>query len=345
MQSGNPVKLERNKRTDDDECSNVRRDPPPAPSGTGPSVPGTPVEVPEPKKKMNGLSFSELCCLFCCPPCPGRIASKLAFLPPEPSYDLKAEDDASSGGAGAGKFALTLLDRADWQYGDREKECFEAFYARSSRGNRIACLFVKCSTNARFTLLFSHGNAVDLGQMTSFFIGLGQRINCNIFSYDYSGYGMSTGKPTEKNLYADIDAAWQALRTRYGISPENIILYGQSIGTVPTVDLASRYEVGAVILHSPLMSGMRVAFPATKRTWFFDAFPSIDKVPKVTSPVLVIHGTEDEVIDFSHGMTIYEKCPRAVEPLWVEGAGHNDVEMYSQYLERLKQFVSVELVN
>lgn len=72
---------------------------------------------------------------------------------------------------------------------------------------------------------------------------------------------------------------------------------------------------------------------------------SIDKVPKVTSPVLVIHGTEDEVIDFSHGMTIYEKCPRAVEPLWVEGAGHNDVEMYSQYLERLKQFVSVELVN
>lgn len=125
----------------------------------------------------------------------------------------------------------------------------------------------------RFTLLFSHGNAVDLGQMTTFFIGLGQRINCNIFSYDYSGYGQSSGKPTEKNLYADIDAAWHALRTRYGISPENIILYGQSIGTVPTVDLASRYEVGAVILHSPLMSGMRVAFPATKRTWFFDAFP------------------------------------------------------------------------
>ena len=86
------------------------------------------------------------------------------------------------------------------------------------------------------------------------------------------------------------------MRTKLGISPENIILYGQSIGTVPTVDLASRFEVslqststinsggmipsciwnfkvGAVILHSPLMSGMRVAFPQTKRTWFFDAFP------------------------------------------------------------------------
>ena len=92
-------------------------------------------------------------------------------------------------------------------------------------------------------------------------------------SYDYSGYGASTGKPSEKNLYADIEAAWGALRSRYGVSPENIILYGQSIGTVPTVDLAARYEVGAVILHSALMSGMRVAFPQTNRTWFFDAFP------------------------------------------------------------------------
>ena len=66
------------------------------------------------------------------------------------------------------------------------------------------------------------------------------------------------------------------------------------------------------------MSGMRVAFPNTRRTWCFDAFPSIDKVSKVTSPVLVIHGTEDEVIDFSHGMAIHDKCPKAVEPLWVE---------------------------
>lgn len=65
------------------------------------------------------------------------------------------------------------------------------------------------------------------------------------------------------------------------------------------------------------MSGMRVAFPQTKRTWFFDAFPSIDKIPKISSPVLVIHGTEDELIDFSHGLAIYEKCPRPVEPLWV----------------------------
>ena len=87
-------------------------------------------------------------------------------------------------------------------------------YARTSRGNKIACMFVRCSPNARYTLLHSHGNAVDLGQMSSFYMGLGSRINCNIFSYDYSGYGASSGKPSEKNLYADIDGAWNALRTQ-----------------------------------------------------------------------------------------------------------------------------------
>lgn len=108
---------------------------------------------------MNGLSFSELCCLFCCPPCPGRIASKLAFLPPECSYDLKPDETSAS------KFTLALHDRADWQYGDSEKEYFETFYSRSSRGNRIACLFVRCSTNARY---LSHFSSFLFNLITSF---------------------------------------------------------------------------------------------------------------------------------------------------------------------------------
>ena len=58
------------------------------------------------------------------------------------------------------------------------------------------------------------------------------------------------------------------------------------------------------------------------------------------STTLIIHGTEDEVIDFSHGVALYQRCVNPVEPLWVEGAGHNDVELYGQYLERLRNFVS-----
>lgn len=179
--------------------------------------------TPVPDQKMDGFSFSDVLCLFCCPPLPGPIAAKLAFLPPEPTYNFLPDESTS-------KFTMSLTERAEWQYSHRELEAIDVFYANTNRNNRIGCLFIR-SPNSKFTILFSHGNAVDLGQMSSFYLTLGARINCNIFSYDYSGYGVSSGTPSEKNIYADIDAAWHALRSHYGISPENIILYGQSIGT------------------------------------------------------------------------------------------------------------------
>lgn len=136
-------------------------------------------------RKMNGLSLNELCCLFCWPPCPGQIAAKLAFLPPDPTYSFIPDETQT-------KFTLTLTEKAEWQYTQRELDAIEVFYTRTTRGNRIGCMFVR-APNPRFTILFSHGNAVDLGQMSSFYVGLGTRINCNIFSYDYSGYGVSGG--------------------------------------------------------------------------------------------------------------------------------------------------------
>ncbi|PAA53928.1 hypothetical protein BOX15_Mlig003271g2 [Macrostomum lignano] len=297
------------------------------------------------------MSCADLCCLFCWPPLPSRIAAKLAFLPPEPTYSLVASAGATASaadrhGVASPAFQLHLSDRAEFQFSNEDKSRFlDAFLATTANGSTIACMMVSAGAHARskYTLLFSHGNAVDLGQISSFLIGLARRINMNVFSYDYSGYGASTGRPLEKNLYADIDCAWQQLIGRYNLSPREIVLYGQSIGTVPTMDLATRVNPAGIVLHSPLLSGLRVAFPDTSRTWFFDAFPNIEKAPRIHSPCLVIHGTEDEVINIAHGLAIYERLPRSVDPLWVEGAGHNDIELFPQYLLRLRSFLYDEL--
>lgn len=79
---------------------------------------------------------------------------------------------------------------------------------------------------------------------------------------------------------------------------------------------------------------MRVAFPETKRTWCCDAFPSIDKIHRIRSIVLIIHGTDDDVIDVSHGFALYSRIhlPHQIEPLWVDGAGHNDIEVRGSLL-------------
>ena len=70
---------------------------------------------------------------------------------------------------------------------------------------------------------------------------------------------------------------------------------------------------------------------------------SIEKIVNVRSKVLVIHGTDDDVIDFRHGLAIHDRAPNTVEPLWVEGAGHNDVELFRPYLDRLRKFINEEI--
>ncbi|CAN4081748.1 unnamed protein product [Withania somnifera] len=193
---------------------------------------------------------------------------------------------------------------------------------------------------ATSTLLYSHGNAADLGQMYELFIELSIHLRVNVLGYDYSGYGQSTGKPSEQNTYADIEAAYKCLEENYGTKQEDVILYGQSVGSGPTLDLAARLpRLRAVILHSPLLSGLRVMYPV-KRTYWFDIYKNIDKIPSVNCPVLIIHGTADEVVDFSHGKQLWELCKEKYEPLWIKGGNHCDLELYPEYIRHLKKFVA-----
>ncbi|XVE72107.1 hypothetical protein DITRI_Ditri11bG0011800 [Diplodiscus trichospermus] len=157
--------------------------------------------------------------------------------------------------------------------------------------------------------------------------------------YDYSGYGQSTGKPSECNTYADIEAAYKCLKEQYGVKDEQLILYGQSVGSGPTVDLASRLpNLRGVVLHSPILSGMRVLYPV-KRTYWFDIYKNIDKIGAVNCLVLVIHGTADEVVDCSHGKQLWELCKHKYDPLWVNGGGHCNLELYPEFIRHLKKFV------
>ncbi|KAL9231319.1 hypothetical protein vseg_006560 [Gypsophila vaccaria] len=256
------------------------------------------------------------------------IASKFAFFPPTPpSYTVVAADE--SAGEGGRLLIPEVLLRDD----------VDVLKLKTKRGNDVVAVYVKYP-KASATLLYSHGNAADLGQMFELFVELSNRLRVNFMGYDYSGYGQSTGKPSESNTYADIDAVYKCLKEKYGVKDENLILYGQSVGSGPTVDLASHTpNLRGVVLHSPILSGVRVLYPV-KRTYFFDIYKNVDKIGQVNCPVLVIHGTADEVVDWSHGKQLHELCKEKYEPLWLTGGGHCNLELYPEYIRHLKKFVS-----
>ncbi|XVF85730.1 hypothetical protein PTKIN_Ptkin17bG0140800 [Pterospermum kingtungense] len=253
------------------------------------------------------------------------MAAKLAFFPPDPpSYNIIV-DEAS------GKMRISGVDQ--------RRDNVDVLKLSTKKGNEIVAMYVK-NPSASLTVLYSHGNAADLGQMYHIFTELSLHLNVNLMGYDYSGYGQSSGKPSEQDTYADIEAAYKCLEETYGVKQEDTILYGQSVGSGPSLELAIRLpHLRAVILHSAILSGLRVMYPV-KRTFWFDIYKNIDKIPLVDCPVLVIHGTEDEVVDCSHGKQLWELCKEKYEPLWLKGGNHCNLELYPEYLRHLRKFIS-----
>ena len=168
---------------------------------------------------------------------------------------------------------------------------------------------------AKFTVLFSHANAEDLGLIFDHLKTLKEVLQVNVMGYEYTGYGRSTGTPSETDCYADITAAFSWLVQEKNLLPSEVILYGRSIGSGPSVELASRAEVGGVILQSAFTSCIRVAYDLKYTA--FDAFCNIKKIHKIKCPVLIIHGTRDDVVTLQHGKELFKLCRRPHRPFWV----------------------------
>mmetsp|Transcript_8521 Transcript_8521/g.12164 ORF Transcript_8521/g.12164 Transcript_8521/m.12164 type:complete len:330 (-) Transcript_8521:124-1113(-) len=211
------------------------------------------------------------------------------------------------------------------------------------------------------TLLYSHANAEDLGSIYPWCKFLSKMLRVNLLAYDYTGYGMAYGEgpPTEEDCFADIDAAYKFLRYNLNIPASNIVLYGRSLGSGPSCYLASgtaskkredsrEGPVGGLILHAPFLSVYRIVID-TGCTVYGDKFPNVDFAPMIQSPVLLIHGTNDQIVPFSHSETLYKTLPESsrASPLYIEGMGHNNVHSVVRplFVEHLNDYLDEHVRN
>lgn len=205
-------------------------------------------------------------------------------------------------------------------------------------GNRISAVHLP-NPEARYTLLVSHGNAEDLRDDRYWLASL-RSAGFGVFAFDYEGYGTSEGKPGEQALYDDEDAAYEYLVGTLGIRPDHIIIFGRSVGSGPAVHLAARKPAAALILQSPFLSAFRVLTRVPLLPW--DKFPNYKRIGHVRCPVLIIHGTADEVIPFWHGQKLLELVRAKKDHYWVERAGHNNLEDVAggSYIKALQAFAA-----
>lgn len=206
-------------------------------------------------------------------------------------------------------------------------------------GERINGLFFE--NDHPDIILYFHGNAGDLSgwqYVSSDFTSLG----FNFMIIDYRGYGKSSGRITEKGLYLDGEAAFDFLRTK-GFQPENIIVYGRSIGSGIAVHVAANRNCKGLILESPFSSLSTLAneklplfFPSIYTRFRFD---NLAKIRNVGCPLIILHGTHDELIPDSHSRKLFSRFTGKKKMILVDRGSHNDLHTFDQY----KDFFQDEL--
>ena len=208
-------------------------------------------------------------------------------------------------------------------------------------------LFRPARQPAAATVVYFHGNGGNLSYCDWVGESLAAR-GFEVLLFDYRGYGRSSGEPTdERGLYSDADAAYDFVTKARGVEARRVVLYGQSLGTAAATDVAVRRACGALVLESGLSSASDMAgeiipwLPRFVRGLTRNKLDTVGKLPRAGCPVLVVHGSRDEIIPVGQGRKLFEAAPEPKRLQIVEGAGHNDLSIVGggKYIDSLAQFI------
>ncbi len=197
---------------------------------------------------------------------------------------------------------------------------------------------------ARATVLFLHGNGGNITNCAGMVKRLRDRLGVRVLLPDYRGYGRSEGRPSEAGLYRDAEAAYdEALRL--GAEPARLIIFGHSLGTAVATELALRRPCAGVVLEAPFTSiramvGRAVPFLAPEDL-VSERYDTLEKIPRLRVPLLVIHGTQDRTIPIAMGRAVFEAAPEPKRLYEVPGGGHVDGSLRGgdEYYKRLGDFL------
>lgn len=223
----------------------------------------------------------------------------------------------------------------------------EDVYFESGDGVKLHGWYVP-SPGARATLLWFHGNAGNITHRLDNILRL-QPLKLNIFIFDYRGYGRSAGEPDEKGIYLDSGAAYEYLTKTKNVRPENLFLFGRSLGGICAIEVASTRQARGLILESVFTSAGDMAkniLPFLPMRYFIRSrFNAIDKILAIEIPKLFFHGTEDEVVPYHLGRKLFDAAREPKEFHDIPRAGHNDTYVIGgkTYFETLDRFIQEHL--
>ena len=224
---------------------------------------------------------------------------------------------------------------------------FEEVYFPAKDGTQLHGWFVPGRGDD--TIVWFHGNAGNISNRVYNIMLMNVQVGANLFIFDYRGYGLSEGKPSEKGMYSDGEGVLAYLRSRDDIDHERLVLFGRSLGGCIVAELAMRHQFKAVIIESSFTSVDAMSrYTRPTLTRFIPTrllvksrFDSISKMERIHSPLMVVHGDKDVTVPIHMGRELYAAANEPKRFYEIRGATHDDTHMVGgkPYFAALREFI------
>ena len=217
----------------------------------------------------------------------------------------------------------------------------EEVWIETEKNIKLKSWLIKKDLKKYKTLIFFHGNAGNLFNRVHKLNEL-NKLDINILIISWRGFSGNFGKPTEKNLYTDARLSIKWLNN-LGVSNDKIILYGESLGTGVAVELGQKNVFSSIILESPFTSiakAAKIYYPYLPINLLLkDRYDSIEKIDKITKPVLIMHGMKDNIVPHEMGVMLFQK---ANHPKYSYFPKHDDhmMDFNEKLLDTIRIFIN-----
>lgn len=223
---------------------------------------------------------------------------------------------------------------------DQIKFNYEEVKINVEKDIQLKSWFVKKDLKKYKTLVFFHGNAGNLFNRVYKLNEL-NKLDINILLISWRGFSGNRGKPTEKNLYNDAKKSIKWLED-LGVKKDKIILYGESLGTGVAVELAQENKYNCIILESPFTSianAAKIYYPYLPINLLLkDRYDSLNKIDKIKTPVLIMHGKQDDLVPFSMGRELFDKANYPKDSFFSRDDNHM-MNFNDELINKIKTFI------
>ena len=219
---------------------------------------------------------------------------------------------------------------------------YEEIFIQNNEGIKLkAWLHEKDLINKK-TILFFHGNAGDLSNR-NYKLNELAKFDVNFLILAYRGFSGNEGQPTEQGLYDDAKSALEWIKIK-GVKEKNLILYGESLGTAITIEVAQNKNLAGIILESPLTSMVELAqkyYPFLPAKFLLkDRYETVKKLKNISSPLLVLHGRLDTIVPFAMGEELFKQVNEPKFKYFIDNDDHM-MRYDENLLDEIKKFISL----